>query len=99
MRGTATRAVTRSLRMVSRTRPGASSGEKTAEPPRRTGMNRPRAWPNMWLSGRRFRMRTGWKGRRYGVYPAISLAMGPRSAQMFLCLCTTPLGRPVVPEV
>ncbi len=71
----------------------------TTRPDSIGGTNVPIAWPNMWLSGRRFRNRMGRNGRVYFLYFAISRSIGTMFARMFLCVRTTPLGSAVAPEV
>ena len=56
-------------------------------------------WPNMWLSGSRFRNRIGANGRAYRWYLAISRSIGTMLARMFRCVSTTPLGSAVAPDV
>ena len=50
------------------------------------------ACPNMWLSGRRFRKRSGENGRAYLRYLRISRSTGTILARMLLCVSWTPLG-------
>ena len=63
------------------------------------GMNAAIVWPNMWLSGSRFRKRIGAKGPMYFRYFSIPSSMGLRLARMLPCVMMTPLGSPVAPEV
>ena len=56
-------------------------------------------WPNMWLSGSRFRNRIGWNGRMYFRYFAISRSIGMMFARMFRWVIVTPFGSAVAPDV
>ena len=62
------------------------------------GTNVAIAWPNMWLSGSRFRKRIGWNGRAYRYF-AISRSIGTMLARMFRWVSTTPFGSEVAPDV
>ena len=68
-------------------------------PPSIGGTNVAIDWPNMWLSGSRFRKRIGRNGRVYFRYLAISRSIGTMFARMFLCVRTTPFGSAVAPDV
>ena len=57
------------------------------------------AWPNMWLSGRRFRKRSGKNGRPHRRYFSTSRSTGTMFARTFRCVMTTPLGSAVAPDV
>ena len=56
-------------------------------------------WPNMWLSGSRFRNRIGENGRAYLRYFRISRSTGTMLASMLRWVMTTPLGSAVAPDV
>jgi hypothetical protein len=73
--------------------------EKTTVPAIIGGTNVAIDWPNMWLSGSRFRNRIGWKGRMYLRYFAISRSMGTVFARMLRCVIVTPFGSAVAPLV
>src|SRR5262245_48044205 len=63
------------------------------------GTNVAIAWPNIWLSGSRFRNLSGRNGSVYFLYFAISRSIGTMLARMFLCVRTTPFGSAVAPDV
>ena len=50
-------------------------------------------WPNMWLSGSRFRKRIGENGRAYSRYFSTSRSTGTMLASTLRCVITTPLAR------
>ena len=70
------------------TTPGSIGGMKVAI-----------AWPNMWLSGSRFRNRNGKKGLPHFRYFRISRSTGTMFARMLRWVMTTPLGSAVAPDV
>ena len=70
------------------TTPGSIGGMKVAI-----------AWPNMWLSGRRFRNRSGENGLLHFRYLRISRSIGTVLASTLAWVMTTPLGSAVAPEV
>ena len=72
---------------------------KTTVPSTSGGMLVAMDCPNRWLSGSRFRKRSGRNGRAYGLYFATSVATGTRLASRFLWRTTTPLGSAVAPDV
>ena len=55
--------------------------------------------PKTWLSGNRFKKRTGCTHRSYFRYFRISSSSGAILARTLPCVITTPLGSAVVPEV
>ena len=57
------------------------------------------AWPNRWLSGSRFRNRSGKKGRPYRTYFRTSRSTGTMFASRLACVISTPFGSAVAPEV
>ena len=57
------------------------------------------AWPNMWLSGRRFRKRMGAKGVAHFRYFITSRSTGTMFARTFRWVMTTPFGSAVAPDV
>src|SRR5437870_2445746 len=63
------------------------------------GMNVAMAWPNMWLSGSRFRKRIGENGPAYLRYFRTSPCTGTILARMLRCVMMTPLGSAVAPDV
>ena len=63
------------------------------------GTNVAMAWPNMWLSGNRFRKRIGKNGLPYVLYFRTSRSTGMMLARTLRCVRTTPLGSAVAPEV
>ena len=63
------------------------------------GRNNDRDCPNRWLSGSRFRIRSGRNGRAYFLYLAISASTGFTFANRLPCAITTPFGSVVVPDV
>ncbi len=63
------------------------------------GMKVAIAWPNMWLSGSRFRNRRGKNGLPHFRYFRISRSTGTMFASTLRWVMTTPLGSAVAPEV
>ena len=57
------------------------------------------ACPNRWLSGSRFRNRSGKKGRPYRTYFRTSRSTGTMFASRLACVISTPFGSAVAPEV
>ena len=57
----------------------------------------PRNCPKTWLSGSRFRNRSGCTKRSYFRYPRISRSSGAMLARTLPWVMTTPLGSAVVP--
>ena len=55
--------------------------------------------PNTWLSGSVLRNRSGCTSRSYFKYFCISRSIGAKLASTLRCVCTTPFGSPVVPDV
>ena len=78
---------------------GAKLRVKTTVPGSIGGMNVAMAWPNMWLSGKRFRKRMGRNGLAYRRYFATSCSMGMMFARMLRWVSTTPFGSEVAPDV
>ena len=72
---------------------------KTTTPGSIGGMKVAIAWPNMWLSGRRFRKRIGANGRLHFRCFRISRSTGTMFARMLRWVMTTPLGSAVAPDV
>ena len=72
---------------------------KMTSPPSIGGTKVAIAWPNMWLSGSRFRKRIGENGRAYRLYFWISRSIGTMFARMFRCVMMTPFGSAVAPDV
>ena len=72
---------------------------KTTTPGSIGGIKVAMAWPNMWLSGSRFRKRMGKNGLPYFRYLSTSPSTGTMLARMLRCVMTTPLGSAVAPEV
>ena len=72
---------------------------KTVVPPSIGGMNVAIDWPNMWLSGSRFRKRMGENGRAYMRYFDTSRSTGTMFASRLRWVITTPLGSAVAPDV
>ena len=72
---------------------------KTTIPGSIGGMNVAIACPNMWLSGRRLRNRSGKNGRPHFRYLATSRSIGTMFASTFRCVTMTPFGSAVAPEV
>ena len=79
--------------------PGCSPRMKTTTPGSIGGMKVAIAWPNMWLSGRRFRKRTGQNGRLHLRCFRTSRSTGTMFARTFRWVMTTPLGSAVAPDV
>ena len=63
------------------------------------GMKVAIAWPNMWLSGSRFRNRSGKNGLPHFRYLRTSRSTGTMFARTLRWVMTTPLGSAVAPEV
>ena len=63
------------------------------------GMNVDSACPNMWLSGSRFRNRSGKNGRPYRRYFKTSRSTGTMFARTLRWVMTTPFGSEVAPDV
>ena len=62
-------------------------------------MNVAIAWPNMWLSGSRFRNRNGKNGLPYFRYFRTSRSTGTMFASTLRWVMTTPFGSAVAPDV
>ena len=72
---------------------------KTTTPGSIGGMNVAIAWPNMWLSGSRFRNRIGKNGRAHFRYFSTSRSTGTMLASTLRWVMTTPFGSAVAPDV